>query len=88
MVHLLPDAGGLVTLEFNTKRTALLITNLDMAVNVVITPHGGGGITLTLPPMTKFRLPDKIGFSIQGGTVGGTITRNFAVLVWVAGEAE
>ena len=84
MVHLLPNSAGLVLTEFNTKRTGVLIVNLDVTENVVITPLGGGGITITLPPMTKLRIPDKIGLSIQGGNA----TRNFAVLDWKAGSAE
>ena len=84
MVHLLPSSTGLVKTEFDTTRTGVRIVNLDVTENLVITPQGGAGITITLPPMTKLRIPDKIGLSIQGGNSN----RNFAVLDWKAGSAE
>ena len=84
MAHLLPNSDGLVVTEFDTTRTGVLIVNLDVTENIIITPQGGAGIRITLPPMTKLRIPDKIGLSIQGDNA----TRNFAVLDWKAGSAE
>ena len=90
MVHLLPDADGRVRTEFDTKRTGILVENLslgDGSGNVTITPDGGGGIQIVLPPGAKLRIPDKIGLNIQGGSVGSG-HRNFAVLDWKAGHAN
>ena len=86
MVHLLPDSGGLVQTQFDTKRTGVFVANFDLSGNVVITPNGAGGIQVTLPPGTKIRIPDKIGLRIQGGAVGSGF-RNFVVLDWKAGSA-
>jgi len=84
MVHKLPSSAGLVTIEFNTRRVAALIVNMSVIDTLTITPHGGGGITITLPPGGKIRIPDKIGLSIQGANS----QRDFAVLEWAAGDAE
>ena len=84
MVHRLPDSNGLVLTEFNTRRVSTLIVNMSVSQNLTITPQGGGGITITLPPGVKLRIPDKIGLSIQGANS----QRNFAVLTWDAGDAE
>ena len=89
MVHLLPSPDGRVRTRFDTKRTGILVENLsigDGSGNVTITPDGGGGIQIVLPPGTKLRIPDKIGLNIQGGSVGSG-HRNFAVLDWRAGHA-
>jgi len=88
MVHHLPSTDGLVQIDFNAKRTGIYIANFDIEArsNVVITPEGAGGIQIVLPTGTKIRIPDKIGFRVQAGTVGSG-TRNFAVLDWIAGRA-
>ena len=86
MVHLLPDADGLVKTKFNTQRTGYFIANFDFNGNVNITPDGGGGIKITVGPGQKLSIPDKIGLSIQGGAVGSG-HRNFVVFEWIAGYA-
>ena len=87
MVHLMPDADGLIQTELDTQRVAYFVANFDMDENVVITPQGGAGIQITLVPGSFVSIADKIGLSIQGGTVGAG-HRNYVVLQWIAGHAQ
>ena len=86
MVHVIPSSTGVVETFFSTKRTGVYIANFDLTGpgNVTITPRGGGGIQIVLPPGVKLKIPDKIGLLIEGASS----QRNFVVLDWEAGHAN